>query len=559
MSVLDAADPAAPAAVHRAPRWGLWSAALLILVVVVAALGDPATNSGSDAGAKLATVASIADHGLDGGDLGYWAEEADPTGTHRPFTFGVRTARGWVHATGATMPLLAALGWIVGGALGALWPALVAVPIGALGAARLARTLGARTGAYAFWILGAASPLTFYGLDQWEHAPALAASIWAIALLWERPVGWAIVRLGLIAGLAVALRRETAILLTLVGLVALADDDDRRHWLGQVRPMVAGLMGAAATIVAADLLDRRVLGRTLSNKASSQAREASGVSIDGDSDVLLTTIAQYTTTETTYLLLSALTLVGAALAARGWRDDDTPFAVLGAGLLLGGVALRWSIAGAVFVPGAFAVLPVVAAVPMVAHRAGRRLGLAAIAATLITLAVQDVGALAAQWGGRYLLVPAAILAIVALAGIERLQAERGGRTDPLRVVPAVLLASTALLGVLGLWWHVERADQLAESRDAVFAVVGDDVVISTLSHFPREIAVDVGDKPWLLAVGDVDAAIAVAEAAAPGVPIWVLEPISCPSGSCSDVPDGAVVVPRLGGDSAWFLLSREGS
>lgn len=559
MSVLDATDPAAPATARRAPRWGLWSAALLLLVVVVAALGDPATNSGSDAGAKLATVASIADHGLDGGDLGYWAEAADPNGVHRPFTFGVRTARGWVHATGATMPLLAALGWMIGGALGALWPALVAVPLGALGAARLSRALGAPTGAAAFWVVGAASPLTFYGLDQWEHAPALAASIWAIALLWERPVGWAIIRLGLIAGLAVALRRETAIMLTIVGLVALADDDDRRHWHSQVRPMVAGLVAAAATLVFADLLDRRVLGRTLSNKATSQVREASGVSVDGDSDVLLTTIAQYTTTETTYLLLSALALLGAALAARGWRDDDTPVAVIGTGLLLGGVALRWWIAGAVFAPGAFAVLPVVAAAPILARRSGRRLGLAAVVATLITLAVQDAGALAAQWGGRYLLVPAAVLAVVALAGIERVQDDRSGRHDPLRTIPAVLLGSTVLMGMLGLWWHVERADQLAESRDAVFAVVGDDVVISTHAHFPREIAVDVGDKPWLLAAGDVDAAIEVAQAVAPGVAIWLLEPITCPGGACSDLPDEAVVVPRLGGESAWFLLTPKPS
>ena len=120
MSVLDAADPTAPAVTRRAPRWALWSAALVLLVVGLAALGDPSTNSGSDAGAKLATVASIADHGLDGGDLGYWAEDADPSGRHRPFTFGVRTPRGWVHATSATMPMLAALGWIVAGALGAL-------------------------------------------------------------------------------------------------------------------------------------------------------------------------------------------------------------------------------------------------------------------------------------------------------------------------------------------------------------------------------------------------------------------------------------------------------
>ena len=556
MSVLDVADSTAPVVAHRAPRWALWSVALLVMVIGLAALGDPATNSGSDAGAKLATVASIAEHGLDGGDLGYWAEDADPTGEHRPFTFGVRTPRGWVHATSATMPMLAALGWLAAGSLGALWPALLSVPLGALGAARLARALGAPTGASAFWVIGAASPLTYYGLDQWEHAPALAASIWAIALLLERPVGWAIVRLGLIAGLAVVLRRETAIMLTIVGLVALVERSDRRHWLQQLRWAIAGVSAGLGTLIAADLLDRRVLGRTLSAKARSQVGEASGVSIDGDSDVLLTTISQYTTTDTTYLVLSVVTLVGATLAARAWRDDDRNLGLVGTVLLVGGVVLRWRIAGAVYVPGAFAVLPIVAAVPIVAKQAGRRLALAAVAATLITLAVQDVGALAAQWGGRYLLVPAATLAIVALGGIERLALDRRG-ADPLRFVPVALVGSTVAIGALGLWWHVDRADQLAASRDAVFDVVGEDVVVSVHSHFPREIAVDVGDKPWLLAAGDVDAAVEVAREAAPDRRVWLLEPITCPEGHCADVDPEAVVVPRLGGETAWFLLTPQ--
>jgi len=524
-------------------------------VTVFAVLGDPAANSGSDAGAKLATAASMAEHGFNGGDLGYWAEGADPEGDHRAFTFGVHTSRGWVHATGAIMPLLAALGWLIGGPLGALWPAVISVPLGALAAARLARGLGAPTGSVAFWVIGAASPLTFYGLDHWEHAPALAASLWAIALLRDRPVGWAVIRLGVIAGLAVVLRRETAIMLSAVGLLTIFEADERRFWLGQVRVAVAGVAAAGATLLAADWLDGRVLGRTLAGKARAQLGEASGLSIDGDSDVLLTTISQYTNTEMIYVALSVASIVGATVAARGWRDRDAVPAVLGSFVLLGGLVVRWFVAGLAFAPGAFAVLPVIGAVPVVARSAGRRLALVALVSTVVTLAIQDVGALGAQWGGRYLLLPAAVLAVVALAGIERLAAARSAESDPLRLVPVVLVASTVLFGSLGIAWHIDRTNQVGESRDEVLAVVGDDVVISTHAHFPREIAVDVGDRPWLLADDDIDAAISVAREAVPGSPIWLLEPVSCPDGVCVDLPVGAVTTSRLGPDSARFLLT----
>lgn len=531
--------------------------ALFVAVVGFAVLGDPAVNSGSDAGPKLATAASIAEHGLDGGDLGYWAESADPDGRHRAFVFGFRSSRGWVHATGALMPMLGALGWLAAGSLGALWPSLVSVPLGALGAARLARHLGAPTGATAFWVVGASSPLTFYGLDHWEHAPAMAAAIWAVTLLLERPEGvWVAARVGLIAGLSVVLRRETAVMLGVLGLFTIADADDRRFWLGRPAFAVAGLGAAVGALAAADWLDRRVLGRTLSGKARAQLGEAAGLSVDGGADALRTTISQYTSTDAIYLQLGAATLAGAALAAWGWRDGDRVRAWVGSVLVLGGVAVRCLVAGSGFVPGALAVVPIVAAAPLLASGRARRLVAAALVAMAATLLLQDAGSLAAQWGGRYLLVPAAVLAIAAAAGIEQLRAVRSRERDPLRAVPFVLLGATVWMAALGVWWHVDRTGQLGASRDEVLAIVGDDVVISSHSHFPREIASAVDDRPWLLAADDVEAAVAVAARVAPGTPVWLLEPITCPDGVCDAVPDGAFTTSRLGGDSARFLLTR---
>ncbi len=211
-------------------------------------------------------------------------------------------------------------------------------------------------------------------------------------------------------------------------------------------------------------------------------------------------------------------LVGVGLATAGWvRAEDS---LLRAGITLAGVsiAMRYLAGGLGFVPGAFAVLPVVAAAPLLARRSGNRLIVGAVGGVVLVLLLQWTGSLAAQWGGRYLLLPASVVAVVALAEIER--------RDVRHPASVLAIVSTAAIALLGLGWHVERTNEVAMSRDEILAVTDGEVVISTHSHFPREVAVDLVDQRWLLGrtpelVAD---AFSVAAEAAPGERVWLLHP-----------------------------------
>jgi hypothetical protein len=554
-----------PPAVAAAPverngiRW-FEPLAVLLLVLTVALLGDVSANSGSDGGGKTATVENIADQGLDGVDLGYWASEADRSGDHHPFYNTSPTSTGWIQVTSALMPSASSVGFRAGGGLGALWLSLLAVPVGALAAAALARQLGAPTGRLAFWVIGAASPLTFYGTDQWEHAPALAVSLWTVVLIRRHPLGRRAVVTGALFGLAFVLRREGGALLALVWLSELLRPELRSDRRAFLRHAVAAAMAAAACLVVAFVtyqFDKQLLGQSLGGRTLSQAGSAGSDLGERIHDGVLTSISFYTALGPTEILLSLAVFAGIALAALGWRRDDESLTRVGIVVAAACVAIRIVLVGTGFVPGALAALPLVAAAPVLARRDGRRLVIVALVAIVAVVATQWTGSLAAQWGGRYLLLPAAVVAVVACAEFER----RGSRH------PAAVLAvaCTVAIGVLGLAWHVERTNGVADIRDAVLQEAAGDVVISAHAHFPREVAADLLDERWLRAdrADDVAGALDVARAAAPGEAVWLLHRGSCGASSTdcrrrwSDGADhgviegwlsGAVVeIPWLGG------------
>ncbi len=501
-------------------------AALLLLGVLVAALGDPTLNSGSDAGGKTATVTRVLEAGLDGGDLGYWAEAGDPAGVHHPFIKTSRTERGWVQATSSIMPLLSAAGATVAGGLGALWLSLAAVPLGALAAARLSRGLGSRTGALAFVVVGAASPLTFYGADQWEHAPALAAGLWAVVLLREKPGPRGILLLGVVSALAVVLRREVGLFLIVAGIVELVDRETRGWWMSRIPQLLRATVPALGILSIAHLLDGRVLGTSLAGRSGTQATQVGSHLTRRAGDAVRTTIALDGSLAIDHVFLGVALLGGVALAARGWKVDDPTLVRVGAVLAAVVVVARVAGGGLGFVPGAFAVLPLTATAPVLAGPRSRRLIVSAAGSVVVILALQWTGSLAPPWGGRYLLLPAAVVAVVAATEIER----RGIRH------PAAIVAigSTAAMAALGLAWHVDRTSDLATSRDEIIGITAGEIVISTHSHFPREIASDLLDERWLLAdtLEELPAAFDLVEERAPGEPVWLLHSGACPTGTC---------------------------
>ncbi len=74
--------------------------------------------------------------------------------------------------------------------------------LAAYAARRLSRWASGGDGWLAFWFVGLLSPVLFYGADFWEHAPALALALLAVALVLEGG-GRKVVSLGgLVAGLA---------------------------------------------------------------------------------------------------------------------------------------------------------------------------------------------------------------------------------------------------------------------------------------------------------------------------------------------------------------------
>ena len=521
--------PAAAAAPveHGGIRW-FEPLAVLFLVLAVALLGDVSANSGSDGGGKTATVENIAEQGLDGVDLGYWASEIDPGGDHHPFYNTSLTDQGWIQVTSAVMPTASSVGFRVGGGLGALWLSLLAVPFGALAAAALARQLGAPTGRLAFWVVGAASPLTFYGTDQWEHAPALAVSLWTLVLIRTHPLGRRAILTGALFGLAFVLRRESGALLALVWLSELLRPELRRDRRELLRHVVAAGMAATACLVVAFVtyqFDKQVLGQSLGGRSLSQAGTAGSDLGQRVHDGVLTSISFYTALGPAEILMSLAVFAGIALAALGWRRDDESLTRIGIVVAAACVAIRIALVGTGFVPGALAALPLAAAAPVLARRDGRRLVIVAAAAMIAVVATQWTGSLAAQWGGRYLLLPAAVVAIVACAEFER----RGSRH------PAAVLAvaCTVAIGVLGLAWHVERTSGIADIRDAVLQEAAGDVVISAHAHFPREVAADLLNERWLRAdrAEDVPTTLDTARVSAPGERVWLLHRGSCAAAS----------------------------
>jgi len=522
--------------------WLFASVGVLVLTMAVAALGDPSVNSGSDAGGKLATVVEMSGSGLDGGSIGYWAESADPTGRFHPLVNTQRTDRGWIQATSSVMPLASSVGYRVAGSFGALWLSFLAVPLGALAAAALSRQMGAASGWLAFAVIGVASPLAFYGADQWEHGLAIAATLWALVLLRGAKSRPQVLALGVLVGLCVVLRREVVFVLLALGVVELLNPSRRQWWRGKWLSGAAALGLSTVLFGVVGQLDHRVLGQGLASRSASQISGAGTDLGQRATDTILTTVAQYPGRATSHMVLAAVTLLGVAVAAAAQRNRATRYVVLGLSMTAFGTAMRIFVGGLGFVPGAFAVLPLTAAAPMVVRRVNQPALWAVGVATALTVAFQWTGSLSSQWGGRYLLVPAAVIAIATVTEFER-----AGWRQP---VAAVALAATVAIAGMGLVWHVQRTSSIGESRDEILALTSGEVVVSTHAHMPREIAVSLRSQRWLRAdtLDDLADVMSVVALAAPGERVWLLHP-----GTCAQEPCGRTWAERGDGQlaSGW--------
>ncbi len=478
-------------------------AALVALYLGVAALGDTRAYSGSDAGGKAATVKVMAERGDWDPDVGYWAASADPEGRLHPLVKTGRIGDRWIQAASLPMVLASVPLWNLAGPPGLLALPIAGAVLAATAARRLARTLGARTGWPAFFLVGAASPVAFYALDFWEHAPALGLFLLAVSLLLGPDVSRrAAVGGGLAAGAAVAVRAEMAIYLLVLSLVVAAVGECRRQWLRRPLLAVASAGVAAAVLGLHQALERAVLGAGIQTaRVGSQASSVGSSLGERARDAAVTSVGLFADDSRSALLLGGVavaSLVGLGLVAcRGTAVLWRPAAVLSGGLML----FRM-VGGLGFVPGSLASAPVGGAA-VAASPASARLRVV-VAGALVALplvwAVQWTGDLVPQWGGRYTLATGALLTVAGSVALER----SGWR----RPAAVVLVALSVAMAGYGLAWHVERTNFYGAVTERIAREPADVAVVSALNHLGREVGTSYGERRWLRASTDDELALA---------------------------------------------------
>ncbi len=489
------------------------AATLLILVVALAIgfLGDPRVASGSDVGGKLATVKVMAEGDTWSPDVGYWAEALDPDGRFHQLLKTAPTDAGWIQVTGLPLILPAVPLWDAGGASALLLLTVGSAPLAALAARRLARQLGADSGWGAFWLVGLGSPVLVYSADFWEHGPSVAAGLWAVTLAVglpdERPGRGAfvkIVALGTVTALAVLLRLEVGLSLVGVGACLLAVRAERRRLLGAVgRFGLAGVI-AAATYAGWSRLESDLLGSAIrSSRGGSQLGDVGSDLAQRGQDAMLTAVGVWASDSPVMLIVGAAMMAVLGVAIVKERDGEP----LGVAMIVFAplVLVLRALTGLGFVPGALPAAPGSAAALASRSKRERALAVGAVSAMVATWALQWKGGMLAQWGGRYLLVPAALLTVTGAVSMERIGWRR----------PAVMaiVASSVIVSGFGATWHVVRSNSVADAIAQVEAVPADVLIVATGVDSGRTSGAWYGDHRWLTATGDLDEIMEIASRA----------------------------------------------
>ena len=434
----------------------LWAAAgLLLLYVGLSFLDDPGGYLGTDTGAKVATLEVMDRAGTASPDLGYWAEEHDPTGRLHPIYDTHRVDDGWVHVTTLPMLELARPLYAVGGyRLTLLLPML-----GAIGAAFAARSIARRgtgsedAGWLAYWVVGVASPIAVYALDFWEHTPGVACMVGAVALLWgvvddDRVLARA-GGAGLLLGIAATMRTEAFVYAVVaVGAAQLLLVLDGRRWRRALHVGIAAVVGFGVPWGANVLLERWLGGAERGGRVGGAATAGLGGLGDRAREAGITLLALRSGELGEMLLIggcSAGLVVGAVLAARRGR----PTWVLPLLLAAAGVQVASLASGLGFVPGMFAAAPIalVGLVTLPRSTTTAYPLVVAVAALPFVWAFQFLGGALPQWGGRYALASCILLVAVGAGAL----ATEG------RALRVGLVALSLLVTGSGVLWLQERS------------------------------------------------------------------------------------------------------
>ena len=458
--------------------------AILVLQVIVLVAGDSRFSSSTDAGGRAASIgAASATGGCDHG-LGYWAADADPDGEHHPLVNTSMRGDRFVQPAALAYACPSAALVATVGHQGAFVLPILGVVAGSVGAWLLARRAGS-SGWLALLAVGAVGPLAFYGTDTWEHAPATGAALLATALLvLDRRIATGLLA-GAVLGTAATLRIEVAIVGLGLGVALLVVGETRRDLLSdRVRTSVFGLAGAVVVVVDR-ILERQLLGGDVrGGRALDSTGQAASEVDQRVRDALVNTVGFVSNDRATMVfvvgaafLVGVLVLGGRALGrVEDRRLEWAALAIVVLVYLDRALEMGW-------VPGAFVASPMAAVgllalVPRVgAPPLARALALAAVLSLPIVWLTQWTGAHTEQWAGRYQLTQTALLATVgAVLLAPRWRTSAG----------AALVASTVLIGALGLGWHTQRTQDIAAVWDDLAAEPCDGVIVSASMFFLRE-------------------------------------------------------------------------
>ena len=239
--------PSALAWITSRPRVVLSAFALFYAVLGLSVLAPEAVYSG-DIGVKYVQARALGLHRFASMDIPYPGTFLDPDGEFLPmrppfimFTAGTTQAI-FSPLSAVFQAVVVGLAGIRGlimlsivGAVGTLWAASVLIPAGGRAALLVA--------------LGIGSPLWFYGVSGWEHAPAVALGTAAFALAVRARDVRAAATAGALLGAAAVLRDEVLLLLPGVLLALWWQTRTVRTIAAAVGAMLVPLVCAAAVEV----------------------------------------------------------------------------------------------------------------------------------------------------------------------------------------------------------------------------------------------------------------------------------------------------------------------
>jgi hypothetical protein len=491
--------------------------ACLVLFVAyfgLSLLNDPRASLGVDTGSKIATVHAMDRHGDLDPDVGYWAARFDPSGRFHPLYQTHRSNGKWITVT--TLPMLDAAYplYRLGGLRLALLLPMAGAVLVALGARALARRLAGGDGWAAFWLTGLATPIAIYAGDFWEHAIGAAFMVWAVVLLFDRlegRCGWrGALGAGLLFGGAFTMRTEALIYAGVATATVCITMLVRTRRL--TAPLVTGVAvtaGVVTTAAANYLLEQATIGAAIrSGRAEGTATRAGLLFAQRMHEAAVTTtgLNRFAGPPDLWLGAAVVLLLGLAAIActrperpGGAREVSLVLVVASLVLVVSVYIIVWR-SGLGFIPGLLTASPLAAVGFFLCWYQRRAWPVIAIAllSMLGVWLTQSLGGANPQWGGRYLLVSSALLAVLGVVGLAR---------APLRA-QAAFVAIAVLVTGLGLAWTSERTHDVAHGFERLVAR-RDEGVISTDAFLLREGgSFYTNHRRWLTAVAKSDIASA---------------------------------------------------